>query len=230
MKTPNAMKVLLLGLFVVSFASAALALDKAELDRRIHKLCLRFAQMQQKPDKRIRAQTLQAAKAIILLDRTKAGFIFAYQGGSGLAMVKDKKSGQWGPAAFLKADEASLGFQVGGQQSFIVILLMDPNGTRLLSDPTFEFGGEARGTAGGSSAGVEGTIASAEKSVLVYDDRKGFYGGAAIKGGAVSPDEEANLAYYEQPLTMRQILFGNKVRPTEATAELGKRILEQSSK
>jgi lipid-binding SYLF domain-containing protein len=190
------MKTIMLGLILMGFAGPAMAIDKAELDNRIRTLTAKFAAMQQKPGKSIPAETLNKAQGIILLDRTKAGFIFAYQGGGGVALAKDPKTGQWSPAAFLGANEASLGFQVGRQQSFFVILLMNPDATRFLTEPNFEFGGEARGTAGNQTAGIAGTVASSERPVLVFDDRHGLYGGAAVKGGAISPDEEANRVYF----------------------------------
>ena len=222
------MKTALAGLFLLGFAATALAIDKAELDNRIRTLTAKFEALQQKPDKSIPAETLGKAKGIVLLDRTKAGFVFAYQGGSGVAMVKNANSEKWSPAAFLTANEASLGFQVGGQQSFIVILFMNTNSTRWLTEPNLEFGGEARGTAGDSSTGAEGTVAPREPSVLVYDDRKGLYGGAAIKGDAIAPDETANRVYYEKALTMSEILFENKVKPTDTAAQLAAKITERS--
>lgn len=222
------MRTTLTTLAVLGLAWAAVAIDKNELDHRAHKLIAKFDRMQQKADKCVPAEMLRKAEGIILLDRTKAGFIFAFQGGSGLAMVKDKKSGKWGPVAFLEANEGSLGFQIGGQQSFLVILIMNNEGTRLLTDPTFEFGGEARGTAGDATAGEEATISSTERPVLVYDDRQGLFGGAAIKGGQMSPDEEANRAYYGSYLTIKQILFDNKVKPTELTSALAGKIAEYS--
>ena len=222
------MKTALVGLFLLGFAATALAIDKAELDNRIRTLTAKFEAMQQKPDKSIPAETLGKAKGIVLMDRTKAGFVFAYQGGGGVAMVKQGNSEKWSPAAFLSANEASLGFQVGGQQSFIVILFMNTNSTHLLTEPNLQFGGEARGTAGDSSIGAEGNVAPAEPSVLVYDDRKGLYGGAAIKGGAIAPDETANRVYYEKAVTMSEILFENKVKPTETAAQLAGKIAERS--
>ena len=72
------------------------------------------------------------------------------------------------------------------------------------------------------------TVAPREPSVLVYDDRKGLYGGAAIKGGAIAPDEAANRVYYEKALTMSEILFENKVKPTETAAQLAVKITERS--
>lgn len=222
------MKTMKLGLLLMGFAASTLAVERAELDNRIRTLTAKLEAMQQKPDKTIPADNLRKARGIILLDRTKAGFIFAYQGGGGVALVKDPKTERWGAAAFLGANEASLGFQVGGQQTFFVILLMDTNATRLLTEPNFEFGGEARGTAGNSSTGAEGTVSPVQQSVLVYDDRKGLYGGAAIKGGAIAPDDEANRVYYGQSLTMRAILFDKKVQPTGPAIELAGKLTEHS--
>lgn len=210
---------------MLSFISPALAIDHAGLDDRLRILTAKFEAMQQKPDKRVPADVLKKARGIILLDRTKAGFIFAYQGGNGVAMVKDA-SGNWSPAAFLSATEASLGFQIGGEQNLYVILLMTTNATWALIEPTIDFGGEARGTAGDQSSGMQGNVTVPEHSVLVYDDRNGLYGGVAIKGGAISPDEDADAVYYGQPLTMQDILFDKKVKATQAAADLAEKISE----
>ena len=213
---------------VFGVANSALALDVTDLDRRTHSLRLQFEELQSKPDKAIPAEILRQARGIILLDRTKAGFLFAYQGGGGVALMRDPKTEAWGPAAFLGANEASLGFQIGGEHRFVAILLMNTNATRLLTEPSFEFGGEARGTAVNSSAGAEGTVASLERPILVYDDRKGLYGGAAIKGGAIAPDDRANHMYYGRFLTMKEILLERKVEPTEAATALANSITARS--
>jgi lipid-binding SYLF domain-containing protein len=97
---------------------------------------------------------------------------------------------------------------------------MNSNATRLLTDPTFQVGGEASGTAGNVSAGAESSVASTDMPVLVFHDRKGLFGGAAVRAGNITPDKEANWIYYGQYLTMRDILFEHKVQPTEAAARL----------
>ncbi len=219
--------IMLLG--VLALALSASGVDKAALDRKIEKLTAKFEAMQQKPDKRIPPDVLKKAQGIILLDRTKAGFIVAYQGGGGVALVKDKRSGKWGPPAFFRANEGSIGFQVGGQQSFIVILMMTADGTRLLTDPSFEFGGEARGTAGDQSTGAEAGVSNVERAVLVYDDREGLFGGAALKGGAMSPDEEANRVYYGEPMTIKEILFEKLLKRTEAADKLAEKLTESAN-
>lgn len=206
----------------------ALGIEKSELDKRIRKLESKFEALQSKPDKRIPAETLKKAKGIVLLDRTKAGFIFAYQGGGGVGLVKDD-SGKWSPPVFLKTSEASLGFQIGGQQSFIVLVLMHTNAARMLYDSEFKFGGEASGTAGNASTKAEGVISDQEQLYVTYTDAEGLYGGAAIKGGALSSDGDANFAYYGDFLTAKDILFSNKAKPSEPVQALIKK-LEASSK
>lgn len=222
------MKTLLTSLLLLGLVSPALAVNKADLDYRIRKLTIKLETMQAKPDKRIPAQNLRNAKGIILLDRTKAGFIFAFEGGSGVVLARDPKTGDWGPPAFVKANQASLGFQVGGQQSFVAILLMNTNAVQQMAEGSFNFGGEASGTAGNTSGGTEGVISSGEPLMLVYTDRSGLYGGAAIKGGAISPDTDADLAYYGQYLTMGQILFDRALKPGVAGQELVQKLQQYS--
>jgi SH3 domain-containing YSC84-like protein 1 len=215
------MRKLIIGLLLLGLAIPALAIDKAEVDKRIRTLTTKLDEMQAKTDKRIPAENLRKAKGIILMDRSKGGFIFGYQGGGGLAMVKDKRSGRWSPPSFLSSNEGSFGLQIGGQQSFTVILLMNTNATHALIDSTANFGGEASGTAGNASGKAEGNATDDPlQSILVYRDVTGFYGGATIKGGALSPDTDANVAYYGESLTPSDILFGKKGKPTEAANTL----------
>jgi lipid-binding SYLF domain-containing protein len=218
------MKTLLSSVLFIGLACSALAVERSELDSRIRNLSFEFESMQLRPESRIPAKTLRQAKGIILLERTKAGFLFAYQGGNGVAMVKNPRSGAWSAPAFLSANEASLGLQVGGQQSFVVILLMNTNATRRLTESSINFGGEASGTAGNSTSGVESSFSSTEPLVLVYTDTAGLYGGVAVKGGALSPDTDADVAYYGQYLTMGQILFEHRVKPSEVAVQLAQKL------
>jgi lipid-binding SYLF domain-containing protein len=214
------MKRAIFGLLLLSFVGSAFAVSPVDLDRRIYRLGGMFEELQQKPDKRIPPELLRRAQGIILLDRTKAGFVFAFQGGVGVAMTKDPTTHQWSAPAFISANDASIGFQIGGEQGFFVILIMNSSATRLLTDPTFQVGGEASGTAGNVSAGAEGSVASTDMPVLVFSDKKGLFGGAAVKAGNITPDKEANWIYYGRYGGMREILFDHKIQPTEAATRL----------
>jgi lipid-binding SYLF domain-containing protein len=218
------MKKLISSLMMVVFACSAMAASQAELDNRIVKLTAKFEAMQAKPDKAIPAKILKNAQGIVLLDRTKAGFIFGYQGGGGVAMVRDSVTREWSAPAFYNANEGSVGFQIGGQQTFMVVLLMNTNAVRALIDHNGEFGGEAQGTVGDSSTDAGETYREDEQAVLVYSDTKGLYGGATIKGGAISPNEKDNMRYYGEYLIVQEILFKKKVEPTETAKALAAKI------
>ncbi len=206
-------------LFVLGLVLPVFGLNKPDLDARVRRLTAKFEALQSKPDKRVPPEILKKSKGIILLDRTKAGFVFAYQGGSGVALLKDGST--WGNPAFLRANEASLGFQVGGQQSFIAIVLMHTNAVNSLSTGQFSFGGEARGTAGDQTAVAQGSINSDNDPVLVYSDVAGLYGGAAIKGGLLTADTDANVIYYEEFTSLSEILTSKQQSgPTPAVRRL----------
>jgi len=223
------MKVLMLSLLLLGFVSPVLAVDRAELDDRIRMLTGKFEALQAQPDKRIPVDVLRKAQGIILLDTTKAGFMFAFQGGDGVAMVKDKW-GNWSPVAFLNRNEGSFGFQAGGEQNFYVILLMTTNATRVLLKPAIDFGAEAQGTAGDNSSRTEGKIVAPFQSVLVYDEHNGFYGGVAFKNGALVPNDNDNQVYYGQYVSMREILFDKKLEATPAAVHLAEKIKTSSKK
>jgi lipid-binding SYLF domain-containing protein len=223
---PSMKAIACLLLFV--FVAPAFAIDKADLDARVAKLAAKFEALQQKPGKAVPAEMLRKAKGIVFLDRTKAGFIFGFQGGSGVAFVRDPETAEWSAPGWVGAGEASFGVQIGGQQTFVVILLMTTNATATLTDSSMEFGGEAGGTASRKSGGIGGTVTSPEEAMLVFSDSKGLYGGATLKGGLIAPDSKANHIYYGRSVTMREILFENKVKATETAAKLSARVTEFS--
>jgi lipid-binding SYLF domain-containing protein len=223
------MKTITLSLCVLCLAGPAFCADKAELDAKIRMLATKLETLQDKPDKAVPPADLNKAVGIILLDRTKAGFFFAYEGGGGVALLKDPIKKTWGPVAFLAASDASVGPQIGGQQSFYAILLMNTNAIRILTEPNYELGGDAQGTAGQKSAGVGDSISSVERPVLIYNDSTGLYAGASVKAGSISPDDKANIIYYGRALTIKDILLLKKVEPTPAAVELAA-ILDKYSK
>lgn len=217
------MKKTIFGLLACSYAAMALAVEPQELDSRMRTLTWKFDELQSRADHRIPADLLRRAQGIILLDRTRAGLVFAFQGGSGVAMVRNN-TGEWSAPAFLSANTASLGFQIGGEKDFYAILLMNTNATWMLLQPSFQAGGEASGTAGDSHGGAEGKFTPQDQSVLVFSIRKGLYGGASVKAGSIMPDNEANHIYYSRFVSMKDILFDDKVKPTQTGIDLAKRV------
>jgi len=227
-RSPFRKETLLAGLLFLGLAASGLGAERDNLDQRIRNLSDRFEAMQAKPGKAIPPEVLRKAQGIILLDGTRAGFLFAYQHAGGVALVKDSRTGEWGPASFLGANEVSNGLQIGGVRSLTVIVITNADAAWALVGPVTKFGGEASGTAGNATGRTEGAISSLEQLARVYSDRHGFYAGAAAKAGSIWPDTETNLAYDGLPLSAKEILFDGKVKPTAAGEELAQRITESS--
>jgi SH3 domain-containing YSC84-like protein 1 len=222
------MKTLSLCVLLGFLALPVMAVDRAGLDARISKLLVKFELMQDKPNRRIPPEILRNAQGIILLNHSKVGLVFGYQGGGGVAMARNPHTGEWSAPAFFSASESSFGFQIGGQHTFTVILLMNTNSMHLLTEPRFDWGTLANGTAGASSASTDSKASNTDPIEVVFTDTQGFYGGAAIKGASISPDTDANYAYYGQLLTAKEILFENKAKTSTNAATLIRRIVEFS--
>ncbi len=224
------MKTIILGFIMLGFVGAAFALPfvpakPVELDNRIRTLTAKFEAFQSRPEVAIPAETLRNAQGIILMDSTKAGFLFAYQGGGGVAIVKDMHQGVWSPVAFMGASEASFGFLAGAEKNFYVFLLMTPEATHRLAERKFKFGGEASGTLGNASLGITPNLLTPnDPAVLLYDEKRGLYAGASVRAGTLSPDDKANSIYYGRDVTMSGILFDHQVQTTDAAAQLAKKL------
>lgn len=188
------MKRIMLGIMLLGLASHALAIERSDLDYRIRLLTAKFEAMQARPETAIPPDVLQNSRGIILLERTKAGLVFAFEGGGGVALVKDDATTTgWSPAAFMGANQVSLGFQAGAEEGFYAIVLMDDSSTRLLTAPNYEYGSEARGTAGDASGGAGSAISPLRPHVLVFSDRSGLYRWSRRVRGRHCPGRQGQL-------------------------------------
>lgn len=210
-------------ILILGLATTAFAQTKSQLDDRVRKLMAQFDALQADAEARIPAEKLKKAMGVIVMDRTKGGFIFGYEQGFGVALVRNK--GAWSPFSFVSSYEGSFGAQIGGKSTFFVILLMTEGARDGLANPKVNFGGEAAGTGGSNSGGVEDSFTE-KNPVLIFGQSKGLYGGAVIKGGSVSAADKANQKYYGRVYSTKDILFDRKVKPSETAAEFARKLGE----
>jgi len=213
-------------ILAASIAVPALAESKHKLDARVRDLTDYFETVQKDTDNAVPAEILSKAEGVIIMRTYKAGFIFGVSGGHGVAIVKNKTTGKWGPVGFLKGGEGSFGFQAGGQRSDMIILLMNSDGVKALTDPNLKLGVDIRATAGPKSVGDQANLKTDMTPVLIYSDTRGAYGGASLQTGGVFPDSGENKKYYGKKLSMAEIVVDDKVEPTEAAKLLGDKIEE----
>ena len=143
----------------------------------------------------IPADILHRAKGLVIVNQFQAGFFLGIKDGYAVALVR-RPNGKWSVPAFLKAGELSFGLQVGGKSITAVYVLMDDETSRLLLKNRMNLGAEAKAVAGIRAAEREALSRNlpGDANVLVYSTTEGFYLGAAIKTGYMSPSDDSNRA------------------------------------
>jgi len=226
MKTQRNGKVslLLATVLTAGLAVSTWAASKSKLDARVRDLTEYFDKVQQDQNKAVPGDILGKAEGVVIMRNYKAGFIVGISGGHGVAIVKNKTTGMWGPVGFVKAGEGSFGFQAGAQRNDMILVLMNSDGLKVLTDPNFKLGVDVRATAGPLSAGDQANFKTDKTPVLVYGDTRGLFGGAALETGGIFPDGGDNEDYYGKKVSMTDILVGGQVQPTEAARLLAAKI------
>ena len=147
-------------------------------------------------DKSIPGDLLKKAKAVAVFPNVlKGAFIIGGQGGKGV--ISQRIGGEWGPPAMFKLGGGSIGFQIGGSSTDIVLLFMTDDGLKNLLEDRFEIGAEATAAAGPIGRTARATTdAQLQAAILSYSRSKGLFAGIALTGAVISPDNDANQALY----------------------------------
>jgi SH3 domain-containing YSC84-like protein 1 len=155
----------------------------------------------------------QQARAVMILNQFKAGFIIGVKGGYGVLMVK-RPGGHWSLPVLIDASEASLGLQIGAKSVETVCIITDDATPRLLFTSQYNIGVDAKAVAGPSSAEYENDAKTTFIApVLVYSRSVGLFAGATVKAGHVQRNDGANFILYNTTYTMPELLYSDWVTP-----------------
>jgi lipid-binding SYLF domain-containing protein len=186
-------------LFLLSFTAAAQNPNSKEIGnaaKTAQKATKALDEIMSMRDKSIPADLLKKAKAVAVFPNViKGAFILGGQGGKGL--IVHKIGNAWGAPAMFKLGGGSVGLQIGGSSTDVVMLFMTENSVKNLLEDKFEIGGEASAAAGpiGRTAKAS-TDAQLQAQILSYSRAKGLFAGLSLSGVVISPDNDANQALY----------------------------------
>jgi lipid-binding SYLF domain-containing protein len=144
------------------------------------------------------ASVLERAEAIgVFSNVVQAAFIAGGRGGDGV--ITARRDGKWTAPAFFKLGGASVGAQIGGRRTDIVLVFTSQEAVDALLDDRLEFGAEVTAVAGPNTA-TEANEASttAQKGLLVYSRDRGLFAGAALDGTVITPHNDLNRDVYGQ--------------------------------
>jgi len=212
------MKKFLTAIFCFTTLAAALSaadgFDRANVLKQLDSCEAILQEIQGNVRTAIPAEVLHKAKGIIIVNQFQGGFIFGIKDGYGVALVR-RPNGKWSVPAFLKAGEFSLGLQVGAKSINAVYVLMDDETARLLFRNRMNLGVDAKAVAGIRAAEREAVSKPlpGDANVLVYSSTEGFYLGATLKTGYLSPHQRANELFYNNNHRMPELLYSDWVTP-----------------
>jgi lipid-binding SYLF domain-containing protein len=163
-------------------------------------------------------ENVKDAKALLIVQQLlKGAFFIGGSGGSGVLIVQDEDSGNWSQPAFYIVGSLSFGFQIGGQASEVIVMGRTRGGIEQLYTSSFKLGGDASVAAGPYGAGMEGaTSANLDADFLSFSRAKGAFAGISLEGAIIKTDDDANSAYYGQPVDALDILVKQSVSNSHA--------------
>ncbi len=151
---------------------------------------------------------LRRAKGVMICPQVlRIAFIF---GGSGsdCVLVGRDAAGGWSYPAFYGMGSGSAGFQIGIQDSAIMMMILTDKGMSAVMDSQFKLGADASVAFVSLGAGVEGaTTAALGADIVVAAESRGLFAGVALQGSLMKSRTDYNQAYYGQPLAARQIVM-----------------------
>ncbi len=217
-------------LLIVSVSCLTLVLPVVASDRgddlgRIQKATQVFQEIMKTPDQAIPQELLESAKCVAIIPgEEKAAFIFGGNYGKGLATCRTAHG--WSAPMFLAVGGGSVGFQIGGSFTDVVMLFMNDHALQSLLSDKFKIGADATVAAGpvGRHAAA-GTDVKLNAEILSYSRSKGAFAGVSVDGSVVQADKSGDKAMYGSSVTRREILDGKIAVPKTATRlveDLGK--------
>jgi len=218
------MKKLIAGLIVVliSTGSAFAANDEREEDR-VKDAGVVLKEILNIPDD-IPQDLLDKAECLIILPSVKKGaFGIGGSYGRGVMVCRggEHYKGKWGAPALYALEGVSIGFQLGGEATDFVLLIMNPKGAESLLYSKVKLGADASAAAGPKGRTAEGAtdiVMNAE--ILSYSRSKGLFAGVSLEGSTLRSDGGANENLYKKKLTAKEIIREGKVGMPACAHEL----------
>jgi len=202
-------------LAVVFLASMA-AVVRAD-DERLKTAAIVLSEMAGAADAGIPQNLLGKAKCVVVVPGVKkAALGFGGQYGRGYISCR-RDAGGWSAPGGIRVEGGSVGFQIGGSETDVVLLVLNDRGADRLLSSRFTVGGEASVAAGpvGRQAAAQ-TDATMTAEILAWSRARGVFAGVSLQGSTLREDDGENRELYGREITNREIVTGTTAPPAAA--------------
>jgi lipid-binding SYLF domain-containing protein len=179
-----------------------------------------FQEIMATPDKGIPQDLLAKAQCVIIVPGLKKGaFVVGGEFGKGFAECRHDDGFGWGAPAAVRVEGGSVGFQIGGSSTDVVMLVMNKRGMQKLLGDKFTLGADASVAAGpvGRTADAS-TDVRMDAEILAWSRAKGLFAGIALKGATLRNDLDVNFELYGRKMDNKEVLSGAVEPPATSLA------------
>src|ERR1700750_1614416 len=206
---------------IAAIALTPLMAKDREPAKRLDAAAVVFSEVMSAPDKGIPQEMLEHAHCIVIVPDLKTGaFIVGGKYGKGYLSCRNKVGPGWSAPGTVRIEGGSVGFQIGGSTTDLIMLVMNERGADKLLSSKFTLGAEGSVAAGpvGRTATAQ-TDAQMRAEILSWSRSQGLFAGLALEGATLRQDLDDNATLYGKKLENRDIVT-NGVRPPKAAARL----------
>src|SRR6202790_5145679 len=177
-------------------------------------------------------ELLEKAECVIVFPSVKKlafGLCAQYGRGAMVCRTGEKFRGPWGAPAMYALEGGSVGFQIGGEATDLILLVMNDRGMESILSSKVKLGADASVAAGpkGRDASAD-TDAWMRAEILSYSRSRGLFAGISLEGSTLRPDDDASERVYGHAIKAKDIVRGAKTHvPTTGRHLI--RVLEKSA-
>ncbi len=169
---------------------------------------------------------LNKAECVIVIPSVKKlafGIGADYGRGAMVCRTGEHFRGSWGAPAMYALEGASVGFQIGGEETDLILLVMNGRGMDSILSSKVKLGGDASVAAGpkGRDASAD-TDAWMRAEILSYSRSRGVFAGVSLEGSTIRPDDDASADVYGHPMKASEIVRGQHT----GVPETGRRLVD----
>ena len=208
-------------LLLAAVISAPLLAESDGPAKRLEESATVFSEIISAPDKGIPDDLLEKAHCIVIVPGLKKGaFIVGGQFGKGYLSCRRANGRGWSAPGTVRVEGGSVGFQIGGSETDVIMLVMNQRGADKLLSSQFTLGAEGEVAAGpvGRSSTAE-TDAMLHGEILSWSRSQGLFAGVALEGATLRQDLDDNATLYGNKLENRDIVTKG-IRVPKAAAKL----------
>lgn len=208
-------------ILAATLAMAPLLAKDNDSVKRLNEAATVFSEIMATPDNGIPQDMLGNAHCIVIVPSLKtAAFLVGGKYGKGYVSCRNHSGIGWSAPGTVRIEGGSVGFQIGGSTTDLIMLVMNARGADKLLSSKFTLGAEGSVAAGpvGRTATAQ-TDAQMHAEILSWSRSQGLFAGLALEGATLRQDLDDNATLYGKRLENRQIVT-TSVRTPKAAARL----------